>query len=97
MAKSIYFYGTTGLGLEAILAVGVFLAVMLCPELSYAGTGEERSSDNLLTAAERADNLGRDAELDLYSKVLRATQGRGTYRLLIKSAQKCETREGASG
>ena len=96
MNKQLQIANGLRLSLEAALAFGILLSAMLFIGSANAGTGADNSND-LFTAAERADELGKDAELELYSKVLRATQGRGAYRLLIKTAQKCETLDGASG
>ena len=96
MNKQLQKANSLHLNLEAALAVGILLGTMLFIGSASAGTGADNSNE-LFTAAERSDELGRDAELELYSKVLRATQGRGAYRLLIETAQKCEKRDGASG
>ena len=97
MNKHYHIFDSTHLSLEAALAFGILLGAIFFTGPASAGTDADNKADDLFTAAERAGELGKDAELELYSKVLRATQGRGAYRLLIKTAQKCKKREGASG
>ena len=81
------------MNLDAGLALGTLLGALMFTESSSAGTVADNNIDELFTTAEHADERGKAAKLDLYSKMLRATQGRGAYRLLVKTLQKCETRD----
>lgn len=90
-------FGTARLGREALLACLVLVVALGFTGQAFAGLDAVEVAPDSSTAAERAENSGRDAELELYNKVLQATQGRGSYRLLINTAQKCNSAEGTSG